>query len=69
MDTEEKILITYYEAKIDHNHPNLHIVWETVKEERQDLRTSTDLLKNIISHINQSTFYLSQSNQDPKLYR
>ena len=44
METSEKLLITYYEAKIDHNHPNFHMIWEILKEERQDLRTIIDLL-------------------------
>ena len=30
-DTTEKILEGYYEAKIDHNHPNFHITQKIVK--------------------------------------
>ena len=26
-DTIEKLLEDYYEAKIDHNHPNFHMIW------------------------------------------
>ena len=30
-ETTEKLQEDYYEAKIDHNHPNNHIIWELVK--------------------------------------
>ena len=30
--TTEKLLGDYYKAKIEHNHPNLHMIWEIVKE-------------------------------------
>ena len=26
-ETIEKLLDNYYEAKIDHNHPNFHMIW------------------------------------------
>ena len=42
-ETTEKILEDYYKAKIEHNHPNFHMIQEIVKEERKDLRASIDL--------------------------
>ena len=27
-ETTEKLLEDYYESKIDHNHPNFHMIWE-----------------------------------------
>ena len=27
METIEKLMEGYYEAKIDHNHPNFHMIW------------------------------------------
>ena len=27
METTEKLMEGYYEAKIDHNHPNFHMIW------------------------------------------
>ena len=42
-DTSEKVLDDYYKAKIDHKHPNFHMIWEIVKEERKVLRACIDL--------------------------
>ena len=30
-ETTEKLLEDYYEANIDHNHPNFHMIWERVR--------------------------------------
>ena len=43
MVTTEKLLEDYYEAKIYHNHPNLHMIWKLFKEERRALRMSINL--------------------------
>ena len=45
MDSTEKLLEEYYKAKIDHNHPNFHMIREIVKEERRALRASIYLFK------------------------
>ena len=45
MEKIEKLLEEYYKAKIDHNHPNFHMIWEIMKEERKYLHTSIDLFK------------------------
>ena len=34
-ETTEKLLEDYYEAKINHNYPNFHKIWEKVKEVRR----------------------------------
>ena len=59
-ETIETLMGDYYKAKIDHNHPNFHMIWKIVKEERKILRASIDLFKNPSSHIHQSTIYPSQ---------
>ena len=41
--TTEKLLEDYYEANIDHNNTNLHIIWEIIKEEHRSLRDSLDV--------------------------
>ena len=33
----------YYDAKIDHNRSNFHMIWKKVKENRRALRTSINL--------------------------
>ena len=30
-ETTEKLLKDYCESKIDHNHPNSHMIWEIIK--------------------------------------
>ena len=45
MDTTKKLLKNYYNANIDHNHSNCHMIWKIVKEERRALRVSIDLFK------------------------
>ena len=45
METTEQLLEDYYKANIDQNHPNFHIIWEIVKEERKTLSASIDLFK------------------------
>ena len=44
-DITGKPMEDYYEAKIDHNHPNFHMIWEIVREERKYLRAIIDLFK------------------------
>ena len=39
----EKNMEDYYEAKIDHNHPNFNMIWKKVKKERRDLRARINL--------------------------
>ena len=43
-ETTEKILVDYCKAKIDHNHPNFHMIWKTIEKKLRDLRASIDLL-------------------------
>ena len=31
METTGKLLEDYYKSKIDHNHPNFHMIWEILK--------------------------------------
>ena len=50
-ETTEKLLEDYYKAKIDHNHPIFHMIWEIVKEERKALHASIHLFnKSMISY-------------------
>ena len=42
-ETKEKLLEEYYEAKIDQNYVNLHLIRKTVEEERIYLRASINL--------------------------
>ena len=37
-ETAWKLLEDYYESKIDHNHPNFHVIWKIAKEECKALR-------------------------------
>ena len=43
METTGKLMEDYYKANIDHNHPNLHMIQEIVKDERRALHSSIKL--------------------------
>ena len=61
IDTTEKLPEYYYDANIDHYHPNFHMIQKTVKEERIYLRASIYLFNK--SDINYSSAnYLSTKN-------
>ena len=32
METTEKVMVYYYEAHIDHNHPKLPMIWKKLKK-------------------------------------
>ena len=56
-DTTKKLLENYYEAKVNHNHPNFHMIWEIVKEEHKYLRARINLF-NKAKLLYSSTNYL-----------
>ena len=62
-ETTEKPLEDFYESNIDHNHPNFHMIWKIVKEERRALRARIDLF-NKANH--QPIICSSQRYQDLK---
>ena len=43
--TIETPMEDFFEAKIDHNHPNFHMIQEIVKEEHKYLHASIDSFK------------------------
>ena len=45
-ETTEKLMEDYYEASVDHNHPNFHIIRVIVKKERKYLHARINLLEN-----------------------
>ena len=57
METTEKLLEDYYEAMIEHNHTNFHMIQKICREERKYLRSSIGLF-NICKLPYSSTNYL-----------
>ena len=45
-EATEKNLEDYYESKIEHNHPNFHMIRKIFKEEHKYLRSRIDLFNN-----------------------